>query len=359
MTKQILLFFAIFGIYLNFYGQNDIKHWEDGKLSWYDFQGTPEQGGMFYLKNYFGFSTNVEKSNDTIVRRIKAYTYILKKGSWVNSAYMTEQYLKYNQVIFNIMELQKRKFQYDLDRVKSPEEVNELFNLYSTALENEINKFKNVSNSGHNTEIINDWEQKTLKEINSYGNKKIPNFRKSNLGLGIYAGVGANIALNNNYLSGGVILRYGLNAIYKKVYTALGVSLAGGTLKNDMLPFAKGDKYSIGRINIYGGYTIKDDAKIQVIPYLSFKSGTIDFNVKEQTNPSGQEFGIGIKSGYKIKKVLSLVPSEYFSKKTYTELLLYCKIEVSRFQYGSDNQCYFLSLTLGVNNLINYAKVID
>ena len=112
---RILLTIISIIIIVGVYGQENRKNWTDGKLTWNDFQEREQSIGVSELEYFLGYNTGKHKFNDTTVFRIQTFCYMDRNLSWIDKDFKNNQYLKYNQVIFNIAELYRRKLQYALD----------------------------------------------------------------------------------------------------------------------------------------------------------------------------------------------------------------------------------------------------
>jgi hypothetical protein len=106
--KIIILLFGLFST-CELSAQYYKKEWLDGKLTWEDF--TERTGGqnISELSYFLGYNTGKQKQGDTVIVRNVAYSYMDRNLSWINPAYKTEQQLRYNQIIFDIVETYKRK----------------------------------------------------------------------------------------------------------------------------------------------------------------------------------------------------------------------------------------------------------
>jgi len=97
------------------------------------------------LKYVIGYKTRKEKINDTVVFRLQSFCYTDTQLSWIKPGFKAPQNLQYNQVIFNIAELYRRKLQYDLDRLGSCFSVETAFKHQYEALNNEVEIFQSPS----------------------------------------------------------------------------------------------------------------------------------------------------------------------------------------------------------------------
>ena len=157
-TKILLGLFLTSGLMAQEYQKN----WNDGKLTWQDFSERSGPNVISELKYFLGYNTLKQRFGDTTVIRFVAKGYIDKKLSWINPEFKNDQYLRYNQVIFDIVETYRRRLQYELDRLITYFEIEGKFNQIYNSCNVEIEKFQKESNEGKELNSILFWEQKNI-----------------------------------------------------------------------------------------------------------------------------------------------------------------------------------------------------
>ena len=194
------------------------KEWNEGKLTWQDFTERESDFTISELKYFLAYHTEKKEYGDTIVNRYKATCYINKNFSWINPAFKIEQYLRYNQVIFNLVEIHRRKLQYELDRLNYYYESEGKFNTIYASCNSEIEKFKKDSNEGRLVNAIDFWEHTTNEELKSYRDSKIPDFENKNFGYGMHAGLGTGVFTGSlsEHFSPTFNIIFGFDFAYKK-----------------------------------------------------------------------------------------------------------------------------------------------
>ena len=115
--KIVIIFLANLILAYGLFAQNNTREWSQGKLTWDDFkEGKSElhESQISYFAYSFLFFPERQMFENALVVRNVARAHMDRNLSWVNPEYKTEQLLRYNQVIFDIVELYRRKLQIEL-----------------------------------------------------------------------------------------------------------------------------------------------------------------------------------------------------------------------------------------------------
>ena len=126
------------------------------------------------LKYVIGYKTRKEKINDTVVFRLQSFCYTDTQLSWIKPGFKAPQNLQYNQVIFNIADLYRRKLQYDLDRLGSYFSGKNVFKHQYEALNNEVEISQSQCLSGRDFKIVQEWSANIDDRLVIYKNNTIP-----------------------------------------------------------------------------------------------------------------------------------------------------------------------------------------
>jgi len=217
--------------------QNYKKEWADGKLTWEDF--TERKGGLnaSELKYFLGYSSEKQVFKDTVVWRYVAFAYMDKSLSWVNPEYKTEENLRYNQLIFDIVEVHRRMLQMELDRVNSVFEIERRFqNIYSSCSD-DIERFKSELDDEDNLNTIIFWEQQISTQLDRYKEIPIPKFENRSFGYAFHAGLGSGGFTGSigKHFNPTVNFIFGFDVAYKKSIFYLNATLGGGKVKKDYI----------------------------------------------------------------------------------------------------------------------------
>ena len=178
--------------------ENDKLFWYERKLTWDDFQERPhmEDSAESFLSYFFGYRTFSYKVGQSKVTRILAYTFIERDHSWVKPEKKTDQLLKYNQVLFDILELYSRKLQKKIDEIGTKDLflfnslISNEFRKLNHHLNEDIQNYLTATKGGINKEKLDEWEDYIQEQLNGLPIFRFfPNNKINNFGYGIYGGV--------------------------------------------------------------------------------------------------------------------------------------------------------------------------
>lgn len=108
--KRIIIFMSALFLYAATYAQ-DIKTWDEGPLKWSDFSISEKKGDTTSLS-----IINFSLADKTVKEGRISYHYwdvlaaFHRKTSWVCEEYITDSELQFNQGIFDLMEINARKY---------------------------------------------------------------------------------------------------------------------------------------------------------------------------------------------------------------------------------------------------------
>ena len=145
-------------------GQTTPRYWEKGPLTWNDFAVVDRSIGAEHSYLEFGLDVILrpqEVEGGTLQVRT-AVAYAVKEMSWVDSNYRTPAQLRYNQVLFNIAELHRRRLQVVVDTGGN---VN--MEYYMRLLMHETDSFCLATNYGNDTVEVLWWEQDVRRQLDS------------------------------------------------------------------------------------------------------------------------------------------------------------------------------------------------
>jgi len=358
----------LFGLFLTtgLMAQDYKKDWAEGKLTWHDFSEIKSNQGISELKYFLGYNTDKLRFGDTTVLRNVAKCYMDKRLSWINPDFKTEQYLRYNQVIFNIVEIYRRRLQYELDRIHSFYEIDGKFTYIYNSCNTEIDKFHNESNGGQNLNSIVFWEQKTARELEFNLDMKIPEFENRNFGYALHAGFGSGFFTGSlgDHFAPTFNFIFGFDFTYKNSILYLNGTLAGDKVKNDYISdnnWYKGQHSNVAIIDVSYGYAVFDNAKIKVSPFAGL--GITEFTGENKDdNENGLRIVdynviLGLNIDYKLRTRLNLVPNSYLGVKEKVETSIRTKFYITRANYFEDLKGYSINLTIGLSGFGNVIRI--
>lgn len=254
------------------------RNWEKGELTWNDFKGNALNNSEFNSKINYKISCIIDKKriNDAKYIVFSAKNFMLPSISWVKQNYMNDSQLKYNKVIFNIAELQRREMISELHRINyfSNAELEKIVLVRNQLADEKIDQFKTDSKKGENPEVINRWYDKLDEKLETYPYEIIPKYNIKNFGWGMNFGATSKIffgQFKESFSTAFDANLIGLNFAFKKVHSSFNFGVGSNKVKKeytDERVWPKGLETNIGWIDLNLGYSIFESPKFRVIPFL-------------------------------------------------------------------------------------------
>lgn len=347
--------------------QGDKKYWTEGKLTWVDFRGQASDKGVSELKYLLGYNSDKQKYGDTTIVRITAFCYMDKALSWVAPDFKTDEVLRYNQVIFDITELYRRRLQYALDRTDSYLLLEDTFRRIYSECANEIDELEHDTDRGQNANAIVSWEKTISNALGETEDQGIPSFTTTNFGYGMHAGVGAGTFTGTvgDYFGRTFNFIFGFDLAYKNSIFFLNATLAGGKVTKDYLSdntWYKNQTDNVAILDVSYGYAVIDNANFKLTPFAGLGVTEISRNTDraEDVRLLDSNVLFGINADYKIRTRLNLVPSVFFyGLKEKVETSARLRLYLSRANYYSDLSGYSINLTIGICGFGRFIRLTE
>lgn len=144
--------------------QKGTRPWEKGPLTWNDFTVVNKSIGEehSYLEFFLAVEDREQKVGSYALPAETAVAMVDREHSWVDSAHRTPAQLRYNQVLFNIVELHRRNLQIAID---TGGRVNMDYSM--RLLTHEADSFCRATNYGNDTAEVLWWEQSVRRQLDS------------------------------------------------------------------------------------------------------------------------------------------------------------------------------------------------
>jgi hypothetical protein len=332
------------------------RKWEEGKLTWDDFQGVPGRDGSSRFSYYLGHTTEKISVDGIKVQKQLAYLIMERELSWVTPENKNPQHLRYNQVIFDIAESFRRKLQYRLDRADITFEYTPIFESIFSQCENEIQRFQNESGFGNKLEVIEIWEESYAKRLSGDKNYIIPDYELGDWGVAMHFDLATTMITGDpsEYFSPRLGGGFGFSGSYKDIALNLNMYIVFTNVKKHY-PFDGGyfdnDRaISHTLLDASLGYHIINNRHIKVTPFIGY--GGIEFsdNVSE-TNPDRFiDDGIvgGVEAQFKIYRKLDLIPESFWTSRGMDETTIYTRFAMSRLDRFNDLKGYSFNFSIGI-----------
>lgn len=260
--------------------------WTDGPLKWADFKVLPTDSASTSWLQYSFEVLPLDTLQGMIVSRDKLVCYMDPQQSWVMDDYMTDRELHYNQVLFNLAEIQCRMFQPSLDMGYSPLEIDSLLIVVAGYCQVEEDRFVYESNVGQDSAVVARWLDSTNRLL-----AEMPSAAQARVADAPGWGLGAHIGMGYSWLGKGI------DATFKNAYSfQMGVELlnrrhsfmwdmiigGGGSKRSfifedggDTLYYPVGHRYTWFQMDFDYGYYVVHKDKFAMMPFVGFGFSSI------------------------------------------------------------------------------------
>lgn len=317
--KKALFIFSLF-LTLQCLGQSNQRLWEDGKLSWDDFKGAPFTSSAHATElNYqLSYATVKKRIGDTTLYAFQTKNYFNPNISWVKNSYKSEELLRYNQVLFDILEVHRRRLQSTLHRIDDLYLAEEKFRTQYQNCNDEIKRFQEDTKSGTDTSALEYWKQRIAQELSDNPLELVPKLTDRNFGCGINVGLGTGVLTGtvSDFFTPTFNFMFGFDFAYKNTILFLNATLAGNSVKReyteDGLLWPENLKTGVAIIDVSIGQILLDNAKHKITPFVGL--GILEFTAAEREGEEYEEHRIvdygliyGVNYDFKIRNKIKLV----------------------------------------------------
>jgi hypothetical protein len=359
MLKAILTVWVTLAAIFCLHGQDPRKFWHDGRLQWSDFHQTLSGEYASELRYTLGFKQEKFRTGDTIIQQPTAFAFVNRPASAVNPQFRNEQHLRYNQVVFDILESHRRQLQYELFRANSHSEANQALQLIHTQADEEIQRFQRESQGGHNLQVTEVWETLVALKINRLG-EQTPFLTLRRFGLGFHAGFGTGLLSGTmgNHFGLPFSFVFGYDFWWNKISLMTSFALSGGKTRETYTGpthWQKGERANLALLDFSLGYQTYSAPKWRVTPYLGlgineFSEPTTQKEVSPQRMVS-YRYSAGVCIDYRLVKMLNLQPNPLLSTKEFSEIGIRTRLSVSRADFYPDLNGFTYTLSVGISGL--------
>lgn len=347
MKKAVIpgiIFLLIISFYQSF-SQSAERNWEEGELTWEDFKGeafssSPHVSELF---TQLGYSATKKKFKDTSIYLFETRNYINPQISWVKEQYKTDKLLQYNQVIFNIMEVHRRRLQHELHRIYSIYMAEEKYRTHFAASTYEVKRLQEETNYGTDFLALESWDRRVKKELEALPYNIVPEIKNGNFGYGFQAGFGSGVFTNNlkDHFKPTFNFIFGFDFAFKNTILFLNGTLAGNRVKKEFiendLTWAKDMKTNVAIMELSIGQSIIDNAKHKVTPFVGL--GVLEFTAKDEELVDHKlvdsRLIYGINYDFKLRKFIRLTPPPFGTFREKSESSIRTKLYITSGKYDN------------------------
>lgn len=366
ILNRFIIAVVLFFVALSFsWAQENGKFWSQGKLTWEDFkEKTSSDAQISHLNYTMGFKREKNKFNDTVVVQVRTYALMNRDSSWIHPAYKNEQSLRYNQVLFNIVELYRREFQskiYHTPVFLYPELLK--YMLYEC--NESIQKVMRELDYGNDELALNEMEEKTNRLLRHDNDIKLSKLEMRNFGYGMFAGVGGMMVGGNisQYFSSKLQFVFGFDFSFKKSHLLLHVGIGGGRVLqsyngNELWPKDKSITTALGDISY--GYNFLNTSKIRLTPFAGL--GFVEFSIPTKDDEQNirmvsSNAVVGISTLLKLRTRFNLIPNVYTGTYERVETSLQFRVYGSHSRFNSDLGGFILHFSVSLRGFGNGVRI--
>ncbi len=320
MKRLLLLLWVLPG--LTCWGQSTERHWEAGPLTWEDFGGEPFRASAYASELDYEISYEVSRKRfrDTTVVVLSTKNYMLPQFSWVKPAQQSDQLLRYNQVIFDIVEQHRRNLQRDLHRIDHARQAEGRLRAHHEDCQREIELFQRETQSGADPLALADWERQTAQALAAHPFERFPEIEDRNFGCAFSVGLGAGAFTSDlsDHLTPTFNYLYGLDLSYKNTVLFLDVTLARNRVRRafvqDNLLWPEDLPTLVAVADLRIGQVLVNSRKHKLTPFAGLS--ILELSANDRTGDTFADhlvlrYGVtyGLQYDFKVWKMLHLIPA--------------------------------------------------
>lgn len=291
ILKKLLISITLVFVILSASAQNSKRSWDSGPLTWDDFHVIPQTAAeKSYLSYYIGYMPQKTNIDGITYSYYEAVAYINTNASWVGAMYRNDATLKYNQLIFDMVELSRRHLQRNMNNACSPNDFGALLEQESARLSTRIEQFRQLSHDGEDSEAMSAYENQLRHEMEMNTVKAMPTYGSDTwwccglfTGLGTIANTGS---LGTLFPFDGLQWNFGLFFGYKNHNMFLSPAFGGMKAHENRdyngRQFVDGKRYESFCVNFEYGYRMVDNKAFFLMP-------TVGLGVREYSEASNDD----------------------------------------------------------------------
>lgn len=383
MKRTLTVFYVTLFTLLTFAfrasAQTDLsyKEWNGGALKAEDFAKRRSSGeliGQVYtgIQTYPGEWEKV--SWNLRVKRLQSKTVFDPIRSWVRSDSLTDQAVRYGQLIFDATEFSRRQMMNHLASGPHKPDYHTVVRRYYDMNEARTDEIERVTEDGKNLAELQLQETIIAEELAKtpeiYG--EIPEYTLRKFALGAYLGAASQFHLgdNSSYFTPayGFLLGFNIGIGRSAIYWDM--VLGGGSRLNRDISGKKigtwysGNKLRYGESTFQYAYDVYDGDVFKISPFAGVGVGFMDYDSPDKDAEiktdeiAGLRLLAGLSFEFKYLRSLYLVGDPVWSSMYggINEHSLRLKVYVARTSYPNEMSPYSINCSLSFNLLSKYMK---
>lgn len=252
--------------------------WRQGQLCWEDFQGTP---ALSESRSYMGADIELSTLSDSAGASyaIEAEAVMYPERSYAASDVRTDQYLRYFQARFDLLEVMSRRLRKELASGINGIEADRRLAYYRNLYKSEVDKMDRATSYGHNDQALQMWEYDIRRALESIAVPHAATVVPSAWSYGVFAGVGGLFPVSSvsDVFSGGCVFTFGIMGGWNRIRLHGSIGYSTPTIRDRALvnPDYEGLGYMANVKNAnfldigFGlGYAVVDTKRFTMEPYV-------------------------------------------------------------------------------------------
>ena len=175
------------------------RQWDEGPLKWSDFKGNPAiKSTTSYFKGFLKTVTDIEhegktRFNSDVRFATSAVALMDCNASYADSAYRTDQMLRYHQLQFDMLEIVRRRLQADLNSGMTGIEADNRVAYYQRIYNEQTSDLARATVNGSNDQRLQQYEYMTRKQLEEQLLPSVPEVKPGDWQAGWFVGAGCLI----------------------------------------------------------------------------------------------------------------------------------------------------------------------
>lgn len=267
------------------------RQWDEGPLKWSDFKGNPAiKSTTSYFKGFLKTVTDIEhegktRFNSDVRFATSAVALMDCNASYADSAYRTDQMLRYHQLQFDMLEIVRRRLQADLNSGMTGIEADNRVAYYQRIYNEQTSDLARATVNGSNDQRLQQYEYMTRKQLEEQLLPSVPEVKPGDWQAGWFVGTGCLIPTGgiSDLFNYAWLFNIGLSGGYKNLILKADISYGQPDIHNftdyKFNPFnkttAEGNRYQSlnkytkllsGSVSL--GYRVIDVKRFAITPHI-------------------------------------------------------------------------------------------
>ena len=250
-----------------------------GPLTWNDFTpNTAIEKQVSHLEYYMGIDSKSKEVDGVHYSKPIAYAYTSPEYSWVDTNYLSEQLLQYNQCIFDMVEVYRRKLESKLQD-SSIYTHGQLLDNTMRQLADDVRRIEIETQYGTDTAALHRWQNKIQTKLNESVSSTTYGFVDApfNWGLSFDLGFHYTGGELHDFFSHGGGMSINMEMGYKRGLLGSGLYIGGNRCRKDA-PNVR-NSYNdlfiqdpLTDIGFYGycGFSVVNNNKTRLTPFVGY-----------------------------------------------------------------------------------------